>query len=1205
MAEAIGVRGYVVLALLIVLVLLPVVGGSYGSPYVGSNKEGPYNRNLSVLSSKNCFKNVVMENHDIQLESLGSIQNLESEGWIFKNVTEILNMTTQKYRGDFQRRYDYPYSYAILIIDITSDTNATMHLYIWENTTIIRGTHRVEPNVTYAGNYTVSFQNKSIDEILGRIVWVKNTIKIYYAVQIQNNVSLYEVFYSLDNGSFYGERELATIPSSNTVYLEDFSLGKANGTEVLILARSWVDTNYHLNATIIIIENNTMKSLRDYEINSQSISDDYDCDADLSNIILFWRNKTYHIFIAVANFFLNVEYGWWWTTYEYNDWIFLLYFRNESMDIDSPFELAYQTSSSRLTYYSVSLTLLNMTNESLSVFIYHMRNDRGVYNLLYEDARFAYNSTAGAYELTNTTIGVDKAYDDLLYGFLLDYDYRDSASEFFGTRYIDGIYTHIFTEINVTFSNDSVIINRTLEMRFYESAIKSWCAANFSDNATMGILIVSYDSERNTLYSYVTLGMMDQDHDYLSDYEETKIYSTNPLKNDTDEDLIWDGSEVFIYGTEPNNNDTDNDYLEDGEEIIGINIPNVGIRCTDPLDNDSDNDGILDGNESLGKLVVTPRISKMIYSDPLANDSDGDGLSDYFEFCVGWEVKGVTYEGTVFDYWVYSDPASSDFDDDDIPDSKEVGKSDPWVNDTDMDGLTDYVELKVYFTNVTDGDTDDDGASDYHEIFGVYLESLGKIVKSDPKINDSDGDGLLDGEEMFIYGTHPMDSDTDHDYLTDFEEVSGVTIAGITNYTDPTNPDSDGDGLEDGEELYYKSFPWCKDSDRDGLPDLNETRLGTQPLNPDSDSDTISDYEEIKLGINPLDIDTDDDGLNDSYELKIGSNPALFDSDGDGLSDGEEVLLYGTNPKLPDSDNDSLDDYSEVKVFGTNPLDNDTDGDGLTDSKEISIGTNPLKEDTDGDGLTDSKEISIGTDPRAPDSDMDGLSDGDEVNKYGTDPLDRDTDDDGIEDGDEVARALDPLSPDTDKDFLPDNLDPLPLINNFLFILPAILAIAFYGAYSYGAFRDWKNDILGVGLADSGGTHMFTIPPEFEESANASLISSGLVGILALTGEITGKEVDYMVLSGPAPVFISSGEKTMMWCFLRRSYPRIVRKLRSIHKKMEERYGDVLETWGGLEDRVEEVRVWLATKLKIKLPTIKEELVPTDIVREFEEAFKE
>ena len=58
---------------------------------------------------------------------------------------------------------------------------------------------------------------------------------------------------------------------------------------------------------------------------------------------------------------------------------------------------------------------------------------------------------------------------------------------------------------------------------------------------------------------------------------------------------------------------------------------------------------------------------------------------------------------------------------------------------------------------------------------------------------DTDGDGLSDSDERFIYKTNADDSDTDDDGLSDGEEIAMGSS--------PLAADTDGDGLSDGEEL--------------------------------------------------------------------------------------------------------------------------------------------------------------------------------------------------------------------------------------------------------------------------------------------------------------------------------------------------------------------------------------------------------------------
>jgi outer membrane protein OmpA-like peptidoglycan-associated protein len=193
-------------------------------------------------------------------------------------------------------------------------------------------------------------------------------------------------------------------------------------------------------------------------------------------------------------------------------------------------------------------------------------------------------------------------------------------------------------------------------------------------------------------------------------------------------------------------------------------------------------------------------------------------------------------------------------------------------------------------------------------------------------------------------------------------------------------------------------FPGSSDSDdddHDGLTNGEERRLGTDPHNPDTDGDGLSDGDEVrKYNTNPLRGDTDDDGLSDGEEvLKYHTDPTMYDTDGDGLSDGDEVLKYHTDPLRADTDGDGLSDGDEILRYHTDPLKVDTDGDGLSDGDEVlKYHTDPLKADTDGDGL----------------------SDGDEVLKYHTDPLKADTDGGSVNDGAEVLRGTNPLDPSDD-----------------------------------------------------------------------------------------------------------------------------------------------------------------------------------------------
>ena len=111
--------------------------------------------------------------------------------------------------------------------------------------------------------------------------------------------------------------------------------------------------------------------------------------------------------------------------------------------------------------------------------------------------------------------------------------------------------------------------------------------------------------------------------------------------------------------------------------------------------------------------------------------------------------------------------------------------------------------------------------------------------------SDTDGDGLTLAQEG-SYGTNPNNTDTDGDDVNDGDEV--------TNGTDPNDPDSppspptppvdtDGDGLDDSVETNTGVY-------------VSETDTGTDPSNADTDGDDVNDGDEVTNGTDPNDPDS-------------------------------------------------------------------------------------------------------------------------------------------------------------------------------------------------------------------------------------------------------------------------------------------------------------------------------------------------------------
>ncbi len=116
---------------------------------------------------------------------------------------------------------------------------------------------------------------------------------------------------------------------------------------------------------------------------------------------------------------------------------------------------------------------------------------------------------------------------------------------------------------------------------------------------------------------------------------------------------------------------------------------------------------------------------------------------------------------------------------------------------------------------------------------------------------------VTDNAGNFTIGNSIITDDFDDDGLTNTEEANLGT--------DPNNPDTDGDGVEDGEEVIDDTNPLddcdslngtplpTTDCDSDGLTNAEEENLGTDPFDPDSDSDGITDGQEVLDTTDPLD----------------------------------------------------------------------------------------------------------------------------------------------------------------------------------------------------------------------------------------------------------------------------------------------------------------------------------------------------------------
>ena len=412
----------------------------------------------------------------------------------------------------------------------------------------------------------------------------------------------------------------------------------------------------------------------------------------------------------------------------------------------------------------------------------------------------------------------------------------------------------------------------------------------------------------------------DSDGDTIADGDEVGN-GTDPSNADTDADDLTDDRERDL-GTDPNEADTDGDGARDGFEVLlgtdpndADSVPDVGeglqiwvdVRDLDegPV-NTVGNRGLLTGDFVAGE-GTDPEITRV---EGIASiEFDGD---DYF---IGPnsipELEGGRDGPRTVEAWVFNPDLASEeaiiswghrggpngsnfgFHTGNHADYGAVGhwggagpdlgwdgrhEAGQWehllttfdgtihavyvngekANEEDLSGWP--METKPDLTILLGTEKQTEGLSDLRiwasfnlavvkaysrhfapeEVFRAYCEeasAFGHDGCSDPE-SDDDGDGLTNGEEREIHGTDPNDPDTDGDGINDFNEVMR-RVGGVAALLDPTSPDSDGDGLLDGVETNTGRF-------------VSESDTGTDPLNPDTDGGGLADGTEVVVtGGNP------------------------------------------------------------------------------------------------------------------------------------------------------------------------------------------------------------------------------------------------------------------------------------------------------------------------------------------------------------------
>lgn len=227
--------------------------------------------------------------------------------------------------------------------------------------------------------------------------------------------------------------------------------------------------------------------------------------------------------------------------------------------------------------------------------------------------------------------------------------------------------------------------------------------------------------------------------------------------------------------------DTDGDQVLDWVEIC--------VNGTDPL--------VPDGLTPSPIPTITPTVSPTPIPD---EDVDCDALPDAYEIII---IKHLLLNG-VASNGIESVLPSDDYDRDGLSLGQEYEyDTNPFLADSDYDGLTDYDEINVYNTNPIQKDTDRDGMGDGTEVDAGL----------DPNLPDTNGDGIADSEEIVSQNVR-LESVQEIDISQSLVEPS-VVITGKGDYSEKLYAlmIEEYNGLFDIPSIVGRPFEFVHDSD--------------------------------------------------------------------------------------------------------------------------------------------------------------------------------------------------------------------------------------------------------------------------------------------------------------------------------------------------------------------------------------------------------
>ena len=283
------------------------------------------------------------------------------------------------------------------------------------------------------------------------------------------------------------------------------------------------------------------------------------------------------------------------------------------------------------------------------------------------------------------------------------------------------------------------------------------------------------------------------------------------------------------------------------------------LGWSDGTDRDTDSDGLDDNHEREGRrmqpqvplwqewrgdLSDDTHIVRAWYlsaGDPRDDDTDDDSRSDGLEWSAWTALDDVDTD---------HDGLTDDLEDTDADGERDANETDPNRLDTDNDGLPDAGRTRWDAVKIAWNETNRhlaQGAASWTSTWMGELDHTGAINLSDPLDRDSDDDGAIDGDEYIVcrqYCADPTDHSQIHDMLNSVDgdsdglwdsgevrdlvrpafhkdtvaaQLTGVANDWIEHSSDPTDGDTDDDGLSDG----WEPFPFT-DTEGDGTINVRD-----------------------------------------------------------------------------------------------------------------------------------------------------------------------------------------------------------------------------------------------------------------------------------------------------------------------------------------------------------------------------------------------